>query len=256
MASISLQQGIIYGPVLSRRFGRSFGINLLPASHKVCSFDCRYCEYGKTLDKTMHPLENILPAKDLILEEVKYALKKPRTIETLTFSGNGEPTLHPEFLGIVRGVKKLRDVYRPKTKIALLSNSSCLDQPEVVEAIQLIDLPMMKLDAGDETTFRQINQPANGITFEAILSGLASLSGLMIQTMLIDGEITNSRGQPFESLVQALIRLSPDKIQLYSLERPTVDEKLIPVSPFRLQQIEAQMQNQFSLNAEAFWRDQ
>lgn len=255
MASISLQQEILYGPVLSRRFGRSFGINLLPVTQKVCSFDCRYCEYGKTISKTCQPSGRILPEKEDVLKAIEQALKKPRTIESLTFSGNGEPTLHPDFFEIVLGVKQLRDRYRPESKLAVLSNSSCLHRPDIVSAISLFDLPMMKLDAGDAKTFVEINQSVNDIGFEDILDGLASLPRLMIQTMLIDGEIANCRGRSYQAWVQTLVDLHPERVHIYSTERPTAYVGVIPVSPLKLQQIETELRDQSGLNVEAFWRN-
>lgn len=252
MPCISLQQRIVYGPVLSRRLGRSFGINLLPTSLKVCSFDCCYCQYGKTNLLTRQPSTKMLPEKDWILEEVENALKKPRTIDTLTFSGNGEPTLHPDIFEIVQGVEKLRNKYRREVKIAMLSNSTCLARPEVMDALQLVDLPMMKLDAGDKNTFIEINQPAEGITFDKTLQNLARMPKLMIQTIVIGGEMSNNHGQPFHSLVEALVNLRPELIHIYTLERPAAYGGLAPVSHQRLQQIKAQLRDQFALNVEAY----
>ena len=108
MSSMSLQSGIIYGPILSRRLGRSLGINLLPAKRKVCSFDCVYCQYGYTHDLNLHPMRAELPKPPEVFEAVEAALKKPRSMDYLTFSGNGEPTIHPDFPEIVRGVKATR----------------------------------------------------------------------------------------------------------------------------------------------------
>jgi len=159
MPSIPLQKDIIYGPVLSRRLGRSLGINLLPTDRKVCSFDCVYCQYGRTTEPTFSPGVDDLPTFSDVVAAVEKALKKPHTIDTLTFSGNGEPTLHPQFPEIVRSIKRLRDDFRPEVKLAVLSNSSRVMDSAIVDALSLLDAPMMKLDAGDEITLREINQP-------------------------------------------------------------------------------------------------
>ncbi len=124
MAMIPLQRGIIYGPVASRRLGRSLGINLLPANCKLCSFDCVYCHYGRTQAKSLHPEEDAFPSVQEVLNAVEAALQGGLDFDYLTFSGNGEPTLHPNFAEIVFEVRILRDRLRPQVKLAVLSNSS------------------------------------------------------------------------------------------------------------------------------------
>jgi len=154
MSGTRLQSEIIYGPIHSRRLGRSFGINLMPKNLKVCSFDCIYCQYGKTTEHTLSPSLTELPTVQEVLDKVERAFKKPRTIEFLTFSGNGEPTLHPDFLEIVQGVYHLKNRLRADTKLVILSNSSCVSNPDVLEALGLMDVAMMKLDVGDQATFQ------------------------------------------------------------------------------------------------------
>lgn len=255
MATIPLQPGIIYGPVLSRRLGRSLGINLMPADRKICSFDCVYCQYGETQTLTALPAESIIPTTSAALSAVEKALKKPRTIDFLTFSGNGEPTIHPHFPDIVRGVKEIRDRLSPNAKLALLSNASQLHCPSIIDAIHLIDSPMMKLDAGDEETFRLINRPLGDIQFQTILDGLHEIPHLMIQSLLIDGQISNIRGEAFENWVRVLKELQPKAIHIYSLDRPTPVDVLKRVDPPTLQKIEHILNHDHDLNVEAFWRE-
>ena len=123
MAMLPLQSDIIYGPINSRRLGRSLGINLLPPSHKVCSFDCVYCHYGRTQVKTLYPQAGQLPGVEEVLQAIQEGLQAHPDIDYLTFSGNGEATLHPQFLEIVAGVRRLRDQLRPDVKLTILSNS-------------------------------------------------------------------------------------------------------------------------------------
>ncbi len=172
MSGISLQPGIIYGPILSRRLGRSLGINLLPANRKVCSFDCIYCQYGYTHELLLNPNRSMLPSASDVFAAVEHALKKPRSIDYLTFSGNGEPTIHPDFPEIVRGVKEIKSKLHPDAKLAILSNSSRVTDPEIAAALRLLDAPMMKLDAGDEDTFRAINHPVSSVKISDIVTGL------------------------------------------------------------------------------------
>jgi wyosine [tRNA(Phe)-imidazoG37] synthetase (radical SAM superfamily) len=252
LPGISLQSGIIYGPILSRRLGRSLGINLLPVTHKVCSFDCVYCQYGRTDILTIDPPHNIFPGVDEVLESVAYALSKPRTINYLTFSGNGEPTPHPDFAEIVEGVKHLRDQLRPTSKIAIFSNGSRLFRKEMISAINLIDLPMMKLDAGDLLTFGKINRPVNEVGFVDILDGLRTNNKLLIQSMLIDGEISNIHGEAYELWAEKLSILKPDAVHIYSTERPTADKNIKSVSRKKLEMIQEDLAERFGLRVQAY----
>jgi wyosine [tRNA(Phe)-imidazoG37] synthetase (radical SAM superfamily) len=252
MSGIPLQEEIFYGPVLSRRFGRSFGINLLPKNRKLCSFDCVYCEYGRTPLPSLTANGDRLPTVSEVVEAIEKALKKPRTIESLTFSGNGEPTLHPDFLEIVREVKNLRDRYCPKSNLVLLSNASTLDRPDVVEAIGLFDVPVMKLDAGDEGTFKRINQPLESISFSDIISGLRQLSGWVLQTMFLAGNNYNAQGKPFNAWLDAIASLKPKRVQIYSATRPTALDGVMCLSHQQLQQIKEVVKHQTGLVTEAF----
>ena len=255
MAKISLQSGIVYGPVFSRRLGRSFGINLLPKSYKSCSFDCIYCQYGPTKNVTLSPKFEDLPTIAQVLAAVEKALMKPRTMDVLTFSGNGEPTLHPDFQEIVQGVSAIRDRLRPNVKLALLSNSSKVMDPEVKKAIEQIEIPMMKLDAGEDQTFHVINQPESSLHLTDIIKGLKEIPDLIIQSLLIDGEISNIKGESFQSWVDVLMDINPRELHIYSTERPTAKDDLVRVSARKLAQIEGLLINKYDLRAHAFWSD-
>jgi len=255
MACIALQSGIIYGPVLSRRLGRSLGINLSPSRRKVCSFDCVYCQYGYTHELILHPMRAMLPKPPEVFEAVEAALKKPRSLDYLTFSGNGEPTIHPDFPEIVRGVKAIKDKLRPETKLAILSNSSRVNDPEVAAALRLFDAPIMKLDAGDEETFEAINRPVDGLNVDEIVGGLKRLPILIVQSVMVAGPVSNIEGSAFENWAERLAELHPRMVQIYSTERPTADSELRCVSPEKLQSIAKTMQDRYHLNAQAYWRD-
>mgnify|MGYP001103358251 CR=1 FL=1 len=253
MSSIPLQARIIYGPIFSRRLGRSFGINLLPINRKVCTFDCIYCQYGpaQVVEATLNGAN--YPSVSDVLLQVERALKKPRTIDCLTFSGNGEPTLHPNFLEIVEGVNTLRKRLRPSARLAIFSNSSQVTEPSILTSLKRIDMPMMKLDAGDPQTFQKINRPAKSIDFWEMIAGLRSLSNLMIQSMLIDGKASNVRGDAYSSWVDLLAGLRPSEIHIYSLDRPTTYAEAQPINPRKLQGIAADLQEHHQLLVKAFW---
>lgn len=253
MAGIALQSGIIYGPILSRRLGRSLGINLLPTDRKVCSFNCIYCQYGYTRDLLLHPIRSTLPKPPEVFAAVETALKKPRNIDYLTFSGNGEPTIHPDFPEIVRGVKEIKDKLRPNAKLAILSNSSMVNDPEVAAALRLFDAPIMKLDAGDQETFEAVNQPVNGLSIDKIAQGLKRLPILFVQSVLLNGTVSNITGEAFEHWAERIAELHPRIVQIYSTERPTAQNELACVSPEKLERIAAVLQERYHLNVHAYW---
>ena len=153
---LKMQKGIIYGPVNSRRYGKSLGINLMPTEKKLCSFNCVYCHYGTTKRCTMNieQYKDELPELDKVVNTLERKLKTDLELDLITFSGNGEPTLYPQFGELVKAVVELRGKYRPNAKVALLSNSTGLIYDDVVESLDMIDLPILKLDAGNEDTFR------------------------------------------------------------------------------------------------------
>ena len=138
MTLLPLQSGILYGPVNSRRLGKSLGVNLMPGSYKLCSFNCVYCHYGWTKEQAVDfsKYHKDLPAIDEVVKSVAQALKSPREFDFLTFSGNGEPTLYPHFAELVEEVASLRNKYRPKVKVALLSNSTGLARESILLAYQ------------------------------------------------------------------------------------------------------------------------
>jgi wyosine [tRNA(Phe)-imidazoG37] synthetase (radical SAM superfamily) len=234
MTTLSLQSGILYGPVASRRLGRSLGINLSPRRRKLCSFDCVYCHYGRTerLTSKCSSAMTGIPPSDEVIAAVGDALSGPRPFDVLTFSGNGEPTLHPEFSRIVDGVLEHRDRYRPGTRVALLTNSSGLQRSGVREAISRLDPAICKLDAGTEDGFRGINRPAPGITLEAIVDGLVGMNGaIVLQTLLVRGEVSNFGPREVEAYLEKVRRVDPREVQVYSIDRPVASRKLVKVEP-------------------------
>jgi len=224
MSVLELQRGVIYGPVNSRRLGRSLGINLLPVSRKVCTFDCVYCQYGKAGAVSSTSVRGGFPSVSTVLREVEGAIMRQQTSpDYLTFSGNGEPTLHPEFPEIVVEVLRLRDRLCPAARVAILSNSSTVHRPEIRKTIEQLDDPIMKLDAGDPDTLSRMNRPAPAVTFEKIVEGLAGMPRLIVQSMIIAGESQNAEGEAHEAWLTTLARLSPEKVQTYTAERPVAE---------------------------------
>jgi wyosine [tRNA(Phe)-imidazoG37] synthetase (radical SAM superfamily) len=220
-AILPLKNKIIYGPVHSRRLGRSLGINLLPPGRKWCTFDCLYCQYGWTpAPQGADPAAGVPSAED-VERAVAEALRPPNEAPAyLTFSGNGEPTLHPRFAEIVDIVRRLRDAMAPRAKVALLSNSAGMMSAAIRTAVKGIEHSIMKLDAGNADVFRSYNRPATGIDYEAVIKGLRDSPGLMIQALFTDGPKGNLGRAHVEDWIGRILSIRPADVQIYTLARP------------------------------------
>jgi len=228
---IQLQRNIVYGPVNSRRLGVSLGLNILPTKTKVCSFDCLYCQYGWTEDFNGNTLSKVLPSKAEILEALENRLKDMNyEPDYITFSGNGEATLHPEFSVIVEGVIALRNKYTPHAKTAILSNSTQLFKPEIREALAKLDVRIMKLDAGYEEMLRLYNRAAKYVYLDVITDVLSEMKDITIQTLFTTGTMGNYTDKNITAWVERIKKIKPVFVQLYSLDRGYPSEGIAPVS--------------------------
>lgn len=235
----ALQTGVLYGPIQSRRFGRSLGINLASCSRKLCSFNCVYCWYGPTerLTNDLGEDRGELPSAERVLEAVADALRSQEELESVLLSGNGEPTLHPEFPAIARGVAELVEQLLPEARLVLLSNSSGLARPGVRDALDCIELPVFKLDAGTRETFLALNRPAEGIHFEEIGDQLSTLEGVTLQTLLLDGEPGNTSERELDAYFELVRWIAPAAVLLHSTERPVGRSATHRVARERLHEI-------------------
>jgi wyosine [tRNA(Phe)-imidazoG37] synthetase (radical SAM superfamily) len=218
------------------------GINLSPCDRKLCSFSCVYCHYGDTerLTDDVASVTDQLPSAELVLEVVDSALRSWNELDAITFSGNGEPTLHPEFPAIARGVAELVERHRPTLRTVLLSNSTTLYRSEIRQALEHVDVPVLKLDAGTEEAFRAINRPARGIRFDTVVDELTLLDNFTLQTLLIDGTPSNSTEAELDNYFRLVGWIVPDEVQLYSTDRPVAKSSVGRVPPRRLRQIAQQ----------------
>jgi wyosine [tRNA(Phe)-imidazoG37] synthetase (radical SAM superfamily) len=229
------------------------GINLLPSDQKLCSFDCIYCHYGRTEVKTLFPEEDHFRSVEEILKAVEETLQTYGDIDYITFSGNGEPTLHPRFPTIVSKVRRLREKLRPKVKMTILSNSTTVHLPHIRDSLALFDGPIMKLDAGDPATLARINHPASGVALDRIIEGLKEIPGLIIQNVLIDGKVTNIKGEAFQAWLSALSEISPTQVQIYSTDRPVPEAGIERVPPSTLQRLAGEIEDRTGLQVSAYW---
>jgi wyosine [tRNA(Phe)-imidazoG37] synthetase (radical SAM superfamily) len=239
---LPLETAIVYGPILSRRLGLSLGVNLLPTRYKVCSFDCIYCHYGATDVKVVEveaiaAREADFPTLGDVVSAVETVLRSGGAVDCVTFSGNGEPTLHPYFAEIAFEVRRVRDRRCPDAKIALFSNATTLTWPEMRACLQHVDRPILKLDAGDAETFARINRPAQGVDFGAIVDALGQVPNLTVQTVLVDGAVTNAAGDAFEAWLAVVAELRPARVQVYSTDYPVPSAEVQRIPAFRLRHL-------------------
>lgn len=235
----------IFGPIHSRRLGTSLGINLTPNDGKICSFDCIYCEAGYNAQGT--GTTGISPREEVrtLLEQKLAAMKaNGDRLDVITFSGNGEPTLHPDFNGVVDDVIALRDRYYPQVKISVLSNSTMIDRPAVVEALKKVDNNILKLDSAIDRTMRLIDRPVNrNFNVADLIERLKQFSGqCIVQTMMLRGEhegerIDNTTDKEVKALLAAYLEIRPMEVMLYSIDRATPEENLQKVPKEELETI-------------------
>lgn len=231
----------VFGPINSRRLGKSLGINVLPTDVKHCNFDCVYCECGWTKKSTRKP---ILPTVESITEDlllrVQMLIDRNVKVDTLTFAGNGEPTVHPDFDEIILSVKNIRDTFLPGTKIAVLNNSTLLDRPIIQKATKEIDYNICKLDAGTEMMWKRINQPKGQLDFSKVIENLKNVKeGLIIQTLFLRGEhngevVDNTSEKELVAYINLLKEIQPEQIMIYTLDREAPAENLKQVTKSEL----------------------
>ena len=234
---------IIYGPIHSRRLGVSLGVNLMPTNAKLCTFDCVYCECGWN-QPVSHPL---LPTREQVREALNSQLLTINSqLDVITFSGNGEPTLHPDFLGIIQDTCALRDQYCPNAKISVLSNSTQLFREDVVEALRLCDNRILKLDSAITSTMRLIDKPVNpSLTVEQILERLSLFDGdFTLQTCFLTGEyegqvIDNTTPEELAAWYRAVDYLHPKQVMIYVIDRATPLKTLSKIPLDKMKEIAA-----------------
>ena len=239
-----LFDSIVYGPIRSRRLGVSLGMNLMPTTAKLCTFDCVYCECGWN-QPVSHP---VLPTREQVREALTSRLiaLSSNQLDVITFSGNGEPTLHPEFLGIIEDTCALRDRYCPKAKISVLSNSTQLGRADVVKALRMCDNRILKLDSAIDKTMRLIDKPVNeNLTVEQVAEWLAVFEGdFTLQTCFLRGEyegqvIDNTTPEELSAWYTMIERLRPKQVMIYVIDRATPLQTLSKVPAAEMEAIAA-----------------
>ena len=229
-----LREETVFGPIFSRRLGTSLGINLLPEKGKFCNFDCIYCECGWNRDgrndtklpsaeKVRHDLSNKL--QDLAGEGTK--------VDSITFSGDGEPTLNPEFPQIIDDTLALRDRYASSAKVSVLSNATRVHIPEVFSALRKVDNPIMKIDAPTNELVAKINNPAPGYDVRRVVEALRNFNGdfVLQWCMLRSPDFDSSSPEVVLPMLDIIRTLRPREVMAYTIDRPTPAQNLTKLTP-------------------------
>jgi wyosine [tRNA(Phe)-imidazoG37] synthetase (radical SAM superfamily) len=242
---------IIFGPVQSRRLGVSLGINLLPLNSKLCNFNCLYCECG--LNEDVRAEKGYLFSQQQINSELEKTLKSFRNegkpIDTITFAGNGEPTLHPEFERIIDDTISLRDNYFPQAKIAVLSNATLIGMTSIKKALMKVDHNILKLDSAFEETIRKVNCPAANFSLKKLIDELKQFThNLTLQTLFLKGNYNgfyfdNSSNSEVDELLKLYVELKPKLIMIYTIARETPISSLEKIDLSRLKEVAEKIEN-------------
>lgn len=234
---------IIFGPVKSRRLGVSLGVNLLPTNDKICSFNCLYCECGWTNSMDISKLcsrEDVRKALEHKLLQMQNDGEAP---DVITFAGNGEPTLHPQFADIIDDTIELRNRFFPKAQVAVLSNATMIFKNDVRNALNRVDQNILKLDSAIENTIKILNQPLMKFSLQQTVDNLLKFNGnLIIQTLFVRGQsenqtIDNTTEKEITAWIRLLKKIKPYEVMVYTIARETPNESLKKIELSELQQI-------------------
>ena len=231
--STFLFHDLIYGPIHSRRLGNSLGINLLPTDRKYCNFNCVYCECGANVADGG---KIFLPRRAEIAEALSSKLKDLHSqgvvVDSITFAGNGEPTIHPDFEGVMEDTVNERNKYFPEAVISVLSNATRISNPDVVKALMLVDNRILKLDSAIEATAKAIDRPVGSYSVAKIVDLLKGFDGnYTLQTMFLEGDvngqhINNMTDQEVSAWLDVVKATRPKKVMIYTIDRATPEQNL------------------------------
>ena len=240
----ALYNNIIFGPIRSRRLGLSLGVNLLPVESKLCSFDCIYCECGWNDE---HPGKRRFNAREdvarMLDETLARMVAEGTPPDVITFAGNGEPTMHPDFENIINDTIALRDKHCPNAKVSVLSNATQIHREDVRRALLRVDNNILKLDSAFDATVQLVNKPQGNYTVARTVELLKSFGGdLIVQTMFLRGEylgkrVDNTTPEEVEAWLRLIEEIKPKQVMVYSLDRDTPCKTLEKVEKDELREI-------------------
>ena len=237
----ALFDDIIFGPVRSRRLGLSLGVNLLPVDSKLCNFNCIYCECGWTVGGTKPRFNSREDVRRLLGEKLREMTAAGTPPDVITFAGNGEPTMHPEFEQIIGDTIALRDEICPETKVSVLSNATMIGRESVRRALSRVDNNILKLDSTFDATVRLIDDPQGSYSVARTVENMKLFDGrLIVQTMFVRGEydgqrVDNTTEREVSAWLELVDGIRPQKVMIYTIDRDTPCETLekVPVDDLR-----------------------
>jgi wyosine [tRNA(Phe)-imidazoG37] synthetase (radical SAM superfamily) len=220
---------IVFGPIFSRRLGSSLGVNILPTKGKLCNFDCIYCECGWNKDgKSDGRFPRLAEVEAALEEKMSKAAAEGVPVDSITFSGNGEPTMNPDFPQIVEATVRLRDRYFPQAKVSVLSNAVLVARQEIADALKKVDNPILKVDAATDSLVKLMNRPSGHYRLEEVVKNLKSFGGnFILQTMFLRSpEFDLSISEALEGWYEIVRETRPREIMVYTIDRETPDKSL------------------------------
>ena len=245
----SLYDNIIFGPIRSRRLGLSLGVNLLPVESKLCSFDCIYCECGWNDEhrgkRRFNAREDV---RDMLEETLQKMVAEGTPPDVITFAGNGEPTMHPDFENIIADTIALRDKHCPEAKVSVLSNATQIHREDVRRALLRVDNNILKLDSAFDDTVQLVNKPQGAYTVARTVELLKAFEGnFILQTMFLRGEylgkrVDNTTEEEVTAWLELVAEMRPTQVMVYSLDRDTPCQTLEKVEKDELREIAARVE--------------
>ena len=220
---------VVFGPIRSRRLGSSLGVNLLPSKGKLCNFDCVYCECGWNKDgKSDGRFPELKDIEAALEEKMSKAAAEGVPVDSITFSGNGEPTIHPDFAQVIDITLRLRDRYFPQAKVSVLSNATMIGRKDVADALMRVDNPILKIDASSDELVRKINKPAGSYRLAEVVENLRKFEGrFVLQTMFLRSEEFDTASPEALAAWMDIVReLKPREVMVYTIDRETPDKTL------------------------------
>ena len=222
----------IFGPIHSRRLGSSLGINLLPVDRKYCNFNCVYCECGANIKGGDIKLPSRFEVKDALLQKLAKLRAEGQPVDSITFAGNGEPTIHPDFAGIIDDTINLRDRFFPEAKVSVLSNATMINSQAVVDALKKVDMNILKLDSALNDTVMAVNRPTADYSVDKTVNLLKQFGGdFILQTMFFAGDvnglhINNMEDAELSAWLKVVDLLRPKTVMIYTIARDTPEQNL------------------------------
>jgi wyosine [tRNA(Phe)-imidazoG37] synthetase (radical SAM superfamily) len=221
---------IVFGPIFSRRLGSSLGVNILPSKGKLCNFDCVYCECGWNKDGAVpdRRFPGLAEVEAALKDKMSKAAAEGVPVDSITFSGNGEPTMNPDFAAIIDVTLRLRDEYFPAAKVSVLSNATLLGRKDIAQALKRVDNPILKIDASSQELVEKINKPVGTYRLPEVIDNLKSFDGnFILQTMFLRSEeFDTASKEALGAWIDIVRMLRPRQVMVYTIDRETPDKTL------------------------------